>query len=399
MNILIVTAMYPPIQTGTSFYSRNLAAALQAQGHKVAVMTLKNAELQEPDCDGFPVRRLPAIHFPVKNYFKHFRMASFFPQNYWALFREAKRWQADIIFLVNHYLDIAFLAVATAIARRTPLICSIGTQLQSTNPRRDKLLNVLDRLICGRLIFPFCDRIVSWDSQIHQYLADVHGEPATRKSVIVPYGINGDAACFLEHAHDYRLHNQILGVGAVIEQRNFLFLVRLFQAVAHDFPDLRLKIIGHVYFDAAVRLATELGLANRITFAGELPHTQVVEELKQSDAYFGITTGKYTGLGTATIEAMLLGLPVFSNAPTDLLGSANLIDLQHYVYVSTDDVSLAAAKLRKILRNPELRATIGAGGRQFVAEHLNWQNVAQAMTRLFESVCRERNTKTTLSQA
>jgi glycosyltransferase involved in cell wall biosynthesis len=81
MNILVVSAMFPPIRTGTSYYSRNLAEALTARGHRVHIVTLEN---QDAGRDAFPfqVDRIPALHFPVKNYFKHFRIASVWPSNY-----------------------------------------------------------------------------------------------------------------------------------------------------------------------------------------------------------------------------------------------------------------------------------------------------------------------------
>ena len=42
MNILLVSAMFPPMVTGTSFYARNLAGALSEDGHKVSVVTVEN---------------------------------------------------------------------------------------------------------------------------------------------------------------------------------------------------------------------------------------------------------------------------------------------------------------------------------------------------------------------
>lgn len=384
MRILIVSAMYPPIQTGTSFYTRNVARALVERGNEVTVVTLRNREA-EPDAEPFPVMRLPAIHFPIKNYFKHFRIASFFPGNYRAMFALVRERRPDVILLVNHYLDIAFPALAAGRRFGIPVVTSVGTQLQSTNPRRDKLLNVLDRLICGGIVFRFSTKIISWDSQIHQYLVDVHDERVTAKSVIVPYGVNGEMAVFAQHRHDYAFKGQLLGVGAVIEQRNFIFLVKVFAKLAARFPDLKLKIIGHVYFDEAVKLAREMGLGDRVVFAGEQPHAAVLDAMKRSDLYFGITTGKYTGLGTATIESMLMGVPTVSNAPTDLFPRP-IRDLETYVYTDGVSVDATAERLAGILADEEARRRAGQGGRAFVSDYLSWPNVAALMEDLFRQV-------------
>lgn len=385
MNVLIVTAMFPPIRTGTSFYSENLATALTARGHSVTVVTLRNRENTE-DHRRFPVIRLPALHFPLRNFFKHFRISSFYPSNYSRLARVARESRSDVILLVNHYLDIAFPAIHAAHHNGIPLVCSVGTQLQSPSPGKHCLLNMLDRLICGRMIFPFCDRIVSWDNEILRYLSDVHGPRVTDKSVIINYGVNGSPEAFLAHDHCYEAHNQILGVGAVIGQRDFVALVKALHKLMPEFPDLRLKIIGHVYHDAALRYVAEHGLQGRVTFTGEQPHQAVMQSLRESDLFFSSLTGRYIGLGTATIESMLMGVPTIVNAYPELLGGARLKNGEDAVLIDKLNPDSIANSMRLLLGDAALRRKIGLGGRAFVTTHLDWNKVSADFERLFESL-------------
>lgn len=385
MRILLVTGMFPPIPTGTSFYSNNLAEVLRKRGHEVVVVTVSNPQAANAKCDP-PVYRLRAFHVPLRRLFNHFRLTSIFPGNYSRIDQIAREYGAQVILLVNHYLDIAFPAVFVSRSLGIPLVCSVGTQLQSSNPWRDRTLNLLDRLICGKLVFPFCRKIVAWDTQILQYLNDVHGGKVVGKTSVVNYGPNGDMDLLLAHRHDYSVHHQILGVGAVTEQRDFTALVRAFRLIADDYPELRLKIVGHVYHDAAVRLSAELGLLKRVIFAGELPHAQVLEEFKQSDIFFVSLSGRYLGLGTATIEAMLMGLPVIANVPLDLLGKAVLRDMEDIVHLDGLAPGVIAEKIRKLLDDDALREKVGRGGREFVRCHLNWNQVGQDMEALLFSV-------------
>lgn len=375
MNILIVTAMFPPIRTGTSYYSSNLATALGSRGHSVTVVTLRNEDAQDEGLS-FDVIRLPALHMPLRNYFKHFRISSCFPGNYATLDRIARERKADAILLVNHYLDIAFPAIYAARRNRIPLICSVGTQLQSPNPGRHRILNFLDRLVCGAMIFPFCDRIVSWDNEILRYLRDVHGEKITKKSVTINYGVNGSPDVFLRHQHDYAPHQQILGVGAVIEQRDFLSLVKAFHTLAPVFPELKLKIIGHVYHEASRRYVAANGLGERVLFLGEQPHEVVLDALKASDLFFASLTGRYIGLGTATIESMFMGVPTVVNAYADLLGTARLRSGEDVVLVDGASPDHIADSMRALLTDAGLRRRVGQGGRAFVTRHLNWEKVS-----------------------
>ena len=380
--------MFPPIRTGTSFYSLKLAETLCTQGHDVTVVTTENKEANDPNYD-FEFQRISALHIPLKNYFNHWRLCSIFPSNYIILSRLIKRRRIQIIILINHYLDIVFPVLAAAFLNKIPVVISVGTQLQSLNPFKNKLLNVLDRLICGRFVFPFCDKVVAWDTEISRYLQNIHGNSVIEKTAIINYGVYGDTASMMSHVHNYSLKGQILGVGAVSEQRSFVPLVEAFALVAKDFPEVILKIIGHIYYDAAVKRAEELGIADRVIFTGELDHRSVISELKRSDLYFASLTGIYTGLGTATIESMLLGIPTIANVPADLLGKAVLDDMINIVLCETTSPRTIADRIRTIMTSEELRVNIGRNGRTFIVENLNWKKVAKDMDELLNSVISE----------
>jgi glycosyltransferase involved in cell wall biosynthesis len=382
MNIMIVTAMFPPIRTGTAFYSMNLATHLTARGNSVIVVTTPGDAFSVP----FVVERVAALHFPLKNYFKHLRFASCFPQNYLRMYHLARRTRTEVILLVNHYLDIAFPAILASRLCRIPLVCSVGTELQSANPRRDRILNVLDKAVCGTGVFPFCRHVIAWDTEILRYLSEIHGRAVTQKTTIVNFGVNGDPAAFLQHTHDYNLRGQLLGVGAVTDQRDFIPLVRAFQVIAREFLDQRLKIVGHVYSQTARDLVRELGLDGRVTFTGELPHERVLEEMQASDAYFVSLSGRYLGLGTATIESMLLGVPTIANVPSGLLGHAVLGDGEHIILTEGRQPLEVAHKIRQLLESRSLRERVGRGGRQFITDYMNWETVSEQMENLLLSI-------------
>jgi glycosyltransferase involved in cell wall biosynthesis len=376
MNILIVSAMFPPIRTGTSFYAYNLARMLAMRGDGVLVVTTTNSERNSDAEYPFPVERLPCLHISLRSMFKHLRFSSFHIANYARMRRLASDLGADAILLVNHYLDIAFPAIFTSRSLGIPLIVSVGTQIQSTQRWKDSILRILDRVICGGLVFPSCARIIAWDSEIGRYLADVQGKSILRKVDLVPYGVNGDPSAIASVEHDYGLDDQILGVGAVIEQRNFIVLIKALHRLRPRYPRLKLKIIGHVYFDAPVRLAKSLGLGDAVIFTGEMPHSVVLEEMGKSVLYWGgLSSGRYSGLGTATIEAMLSGLPVFANIPETLLGADALRDGEHFVFTDGEDIGNIAARIEGLLSDEALRRTIGSKARRFVLEKMNWDRI------------------------
>lgn len=387
MKIVIVSAMYPPIRTGTSFYTYNLAHALKAGGNEVGVVTVETSDNGSTvKTDKLVLMKLAAFRVPLKNFFNHLRFTSLFPSSYLRLHRVCKEYKPDVVFIVNHYLDIVFPAIVAARLSGIPVVCSVGTQLQSANPKRDRVLNLLDRIICGWLVFPFCKKIIAWDREILRYLSEIHGSRVTRKTAIVNFGVNGDEDRLFSHVHDYGACAQILGVGAVTEQRNFFPLVQAFALLASKFPQLRLKIVGHVYYPGTVELIQSLGLSAKIDFAGEQPHEVVLEEMMRSTAFFVSLSGRYLGLGTATLEAMLLGLPVIANVPSDLLGSAKLVNGETIMLSDGRDPLKIAAVMESLLLDPDMRRRVGTGGKQFARQNLYWQKVANDMSEVLGQV-------------
>lgn len=383
MNILIVTAMFPPIRTGTSFYSKNIAETLHNLGHKVVVVTVENKDIANVQYQ-FPLFRLKAFHFNLKNYFKHLRFSSIFFSNYRKLLKIARENEIDTILLINHYLDIAFPAIYVSKKIKKPLFISVGTQMQSLNPIKNKILRMLDRTICGRLIFPSCKNIISWDAEIERYIKEVQRKSISDKSVIIPFGVNGDITQFNSYQHDYSKTNQIVGIGSIISQRDYLFQLKVFKELLNDFPNLRLKIIGHIYIQSPLTLSKELGISDKVDFMGEVSHEEVLSELKNSVLNWMMLSGEYVGLGTSTIEAMLLGIPSISNVPENLLGKPLLKDMKNLIHTDGVNIIETKEKIKKLLLNEILRREIGLEGREFVKNNLDWEYVGNEMISLFQ---------------
>jgi len=390
MNIVIVTGMFPPIRTGTSFFSKNLAETFVRQGHKVSVVTVKN-DLVVMDDYPFEVKRIPAVFVPLKNFFKHLRFCSFSLNNYIKINNIVKKFKPDIILLINHYLDIAFPAIYAARKNSLPLVVSVGTQLQSNRKIRNKLLRILDRTIVGNLIFPFAKKIISWDKEIERYINETHTVRNSRKSYIIPYGVNGEPGIYERHIHDYDKIDQIVGIGAVIDQRNYLHAVKVFSEVLKYYPNMVFKIIGHEYIDKPRLLAKNLGIENNVVFMGEISNNEIIDEIGKSFFGINIATGYYAGLGTASIEIMLMGVPLVAKVPEDLFGSdARLKDMENIIYTNGVDVQDTVSKIVKVIDNKPLRMKIGQMGKQFVQEFMNWDFVSQKYIELFNNVINEK---------
>ena len=82
MKIIIASAMFPPIKTGTSNHTKNLVEAFYKSNTDISLITVKNKQANNDTKLPYPVYQLKALHFNSKKYFKHLRVASIFISNY-----------------------------------------------------------------------------------------------------------------------------------------------------------------------------------------------------------------------------------------------------------------------------------------------------------------------------
>jgi glycosyltransferase involved in cell wall biosynthesis len=125
------------------------------------------------------------------------------------------------------------------------------------------------------------------------------------------------------------------------------------------------------YEDELRRLATKLGVADRVHFPGWVDAEQL-QGLYAAASCF-VLASKMEGFGLPVVEAMEHGVPVacsnLSALPEVAGGAALLFDPR-------DDAAIAAA-VDRLLADPALAAQLAARGRERCAQ-LTWERTAQA---------------------
>lgn len=378
--------MFPPIKTGTSNHTKNLVKAFYKSKTDISLITVKNNQAYNDTQFPYPIYRLKALHFNSKKYFKHLRIVSIFISNYIKSYIIIKRKSPDRIIIINHYLDLVFPIIISAKLLRIPIYISVGTQLQSPNIYKNKILNFLDKLICGKLVFPFVNKIVAWDNQIIKYLQDIHKSKKIRSKIIeIPFGAKDLYESNLKKKSNYALAHKIVGVGAIFDARDFIYIIKIFKKLLIEYPKLKLIIIGHEYTDKTRKYVESEGLSSKVNFLGEIEHNEVIKQLKEADIHCMMLSGKYVGIGTSNLESMLVGTPIVSNIPDNIFSSKRLLDMRDYIYTSGNDEEILIKKLKTVLDNEAVRKKIGESGQRFVEENLNWERVVEAYKTSFKN--------------
>lgn len=130
--------------------------------------------------------------------------------------------------------------------------------------------------------------------------------------------------------------------------------------------------------------ARELGVADRITWLGKVPHDDVGWVMSTGDVF--ILPSLSEGLPTVVCEAMACGLPVVATAVD---GTPEIVDEPATgLLVQPHDIDGIAAALSRLLDDPALRAQMGAEALRRSAADYTWAANARRMEDVYSSVTR-----------
>lgn len=134
------------------------------------------------------------------------------------------------------------------------------------------------------------------------------------------------------------------------------------------------------------RQVEALGLAENVSFLGQLPHSEVMDLYRRAKvdivalASLDLGGGEHEGIPISLMEAMSYGVPVVS---TTTGGIPELLDKGAGVMVPPADPAAMAEAIDKLVQDPELRERQGDAGRERVEKRFSGEKVADEMIALF----------------
>jgi hypothetical protein len=143
--------------------------------------------------------------------------------------------------------------------------------------------------------------------------------------------------------------------------------------------DIFLKAREHVPLDL-IGMETE-----NVGGLGEILHPQLPDFLKQYRFFFNPI--RYTSLGLAVLEAMMIGIPVVGMATTEMVTviQNGISGILH------TDINYLIKKMKELLDNKALATRLGAEGKRVAQERFNIERFAKDWHRLLANVIAEKN--------
>src|SRR4029079_2146993 len=146
----------------------------------------------------------------------------------------------------------------------------------------------------------------------------------------------------------------LMYLGRLGPEKNLAFLVRAFGGVAAACPTAVLALVGNGPETDNLRdQAQKAGLATRVLFLGQVPHSAVPNYLRAADVF--VTASETEVHPFSLIEAMAAGLPALGIISP---GVADTIEDGKNGLLSTSDLAVFTAKLVRLVMEPDLRRTL-----------------------------------------
>jgi len=195
-------------------------------------------------------------------------------------------------------------------------------------------------------------------------------------------GVNPDDFPTLTHEPEVPT---ITWVGRIDPIKDLETLLRAFALVLAEIPDARLRIFGapprgrEAYQERCKALAVDLGIDGSATFEGRIP--------KIRDAYAAgnivVLCSISEGFPYSLIEAMTCGRACVA---TDVGGVSEALPAEAGIVVPPKQPAELAAACLKLLRDPELRASMGATARKRALEHFTVDRAVSAFDEIYNLV-------------
>jgi len=158
---------------------------------------------------------------------------------------------------------------------------------------------------------------------------------------------------------------QILSVGRIDEEKNPLLLAEVLALLAAEPPGWRLVVCGEgPLTDALRRRLNELGVAEFAELRGYVEHGGALADAYRT-SHVLLHTSWTEGLPQVIPEAMAAGVPVVA---TDVGGIRTAVG-DAVILIEPGRADLAAAALRRVASEPELRRRLLSAGNDYVRAH------------------------------
>jgi colanic acid/amylovoran biosynthesis glycosyltransferase len=224
----------------------------------------------------------------------------------------------------------------------------------------------------------------SWILPNSEYLAQLLREAGAPPAKIAVHRLGIEVSRFAEvdrSARDPHAPWRAIAVGRFVEKKGFEFLIRAVAAAGERAGRLEVALIGDGPLRPELeRLASDLGVTDRVRFVGWLSREAMPRAMAEADCMVAPSVtaadGDMEGLPLVIVEAMATGLPVIGTRHSGIPEA--VLDGQNGLIVEERDVA-GLAEAIVTMANPALRCRFGRRSRELACERFDHQRLMEAL--------------------
>jgi glycosyltransferase involved in cell wall biosynthesis len=206
----------------------------------------------------------------------------------------------------------------------------------------------------------------------------IEGMGRTCRTSVVYNGV--DSEMFSPAKEESKNSNVILSVGNLIPIKGHEILLRAVAALARDFPDLCLELIGEGPERSRLEsLVSELRIPDRVKFQGRQPRKDVAAAMRRCTLF--ALPSRFEALGCVYLEAMATGKSVIGCRGQ---GIADIV--QHGFngfLVGPDNEKELTLAIAMLLKDESLRSNLGRAARDTILDRVTLENQAEILARIY----------------
>ncbi|WP_159945570.1 MULTISPECIES: glycosyltransferase [unclassified Nocardiopsis] len=360
---------------GQNVHVAELAAALAARGHEVAVYT-RRTDTERPDTVSLgPGVRVEHVRAGPAAPISKDEMPRYMPEFAQRLRAAWRIHRPDVVHA--HFWMSGFASLRAANGLDLPVLQTfhaLGTVKHRHQGSEDT--SPVERIPTERAVASQCDMVVATSTEERRELAE-WGVPPGRVAV-VPCGV--DTARFAPKgpAAPRGDRPRLLSLGRLVKRKGVDTVIRALAEV----PEAELVIAGGADRERlwtqpeAVRLrmvAERVGVADRVAFLGCVDRHEVPALLRSIDV--AVNVPWYEPFGISTVEAMACGVPVVASrvgghVDTVVHGETGLL-------VPPRSPKRLGRAVRWLLSDESTRAGFGEAAAERARDHYSWAEVAR----------------------
>jgi phosphatidylinositol alpha-mannosyltransferase len=377
LSVCLVSAAYLPYPSGVSEHVAHLAAELLRAGHRVDVLTTRHEGDPAPSSAGalapssageIPVTRVGrALAIRGNGSYATLPVGFSLPREVRAHLEETG---PDVVHCHGFmFPEIAHWALRSSRGANVVSLMSAGFPSSRVAG------------LVYRTAFHGTVRRIAGTIALSEWAAECHRELLPGPFDIVPSGV--DLARFrpdLAPLPDGVTGPVILFVGRLDARKGARVLLNAMPAVLDDHPESTLVMVGSgPQMDDCVRLAAQLGIAERVRFEGRVTRADLPRYYAGATVFVSPATSGES-FGIVLLEALAAGTPVVASA---IRGYDEVVRAGEGLLVPPGQPSVLAAAIARLLSTPDLRAQLARAGSRRAGEFA-WPTIARRTVRVYE---------------